>query len=247
MKTLLLTNDDGYLAEGIRYLKEHLSSRYDVYIAAPDRERSGISLSISINHPMRIKQVNERVFVIDGTPTDCINIALQKIMPHWPDFIISGMNHGENLCEDVLFSGTVAGAYTGSLYGVPSMAVSIIDAKDGRGYDFADAARVTESIIEKLLPLKNSNVVYNLNIPTPNNGKILATSLGLKRYKPSLVERIDPRGQPYFWIGTGNPSSDGDEGSDLWAISRGNISLSVLKYDLNDPAELKKLAEIIEK
>jgi 5'-nucleotidase len=246
MKTLLLTNDDGYLAEGIRNLKEYLSSRYDVYIVAPDRERSGISLSISINHPMRINRVNEKVYVVDGSPSDCVNIALQKVMPHWPDFIISGMNHGENLCEDVLFSGTVAGAYIGSLYGVPSMAVSLIDAKENKGYDFADGARITESVIEKLLPLKNTNVVYNLNIPTPNNGKILATSLGLKRYKPSLVERIDPRGRPYFWLGTGNPSSDGEKGSDLWAIGQGNISLSVLKYDLNNPEEMKKLAEIIE-
>ena len=245
METLLLTNDDGYLAEGIRSLKDHLSARYDVYIVAPDRERSGVSLSITINHPMRIFRVNDKEYVVDGTPTDCINIALQKIMPHWPDFIISGMNHGENLCEDVFFSGTVAGAYIGSLYGVPSMAVSLIDANKDHRFDFVQSAQITESILKKLLPLKNTDVVYNLNIPSPNNGNILVTSLGFKRYKPSLVERIDPRGQPYFWLGTGNPSSDGAEGTDLWATSRGNISLSALKYDLNNTEEKNKLSKII--
>ncbi|HLP60405.1 MAG TPA: 5'/3'-nucleotidase SurE [Candidatus Deferrimicrobium sp.] len=245
MKTILLTNDDGYLAEGIRSLRDRLSTNYDVYIVAPDRERSGISLSITINHPMRIKRVNDKEYVVDGTPTDCINIALQKIITQQPDFIISGMNHGENLCEDVFFSGTVAGAYIGSLYGVPSMAVSLIDANKDHRFDFAEGARITEVVLEKLLPLKNTNVVYNLNIPTPHNGKILATSLGCKRYKPSLVERVDPRGMSYYWMGTGNPSCDGEEGSDLWATSRGNISLSVLKYDLNDTEERKKLSEIV--
>ncbi|MCP5106235.1 MAG: 5'/3'-nucleotidase SurE [bacterium] len=244
-KRLLLTNDDGYLSKGLQQLKDHFSSRYDVYIVAPERERSGVSMSITINHPLRTKQVGENQYVLDGTPTDCINIALRKIMPEWPDFVISGMNHGENLCEDVFFSGTVAGAYVGTMYGIPSLAVSLIAGKEDGTFDFAEGARVTGYVLDKLLPLGNTNVVYNLNIPTPNTGEIVVTSLGLKRYKPSVVERIDPRGREYFWIGTGNPSSDGEEGTDLRAVAQGNISLSVLKHDLNDEKEMGKLLEVL--
>lgn len=244
MKTLLLTNDDGYLSEGIQRLKDYLSGRYDVYIAAPDRERSAISMSLTINQPLRLNRISEKEFVVDGTPSDCINIALQKLMPRPPDFIISGMNEGENLCEDVLFSGTVAGAFIGHMYGIPSMAVSLIKDKKERAFNFEEGARITGEVLDKLLPLKNINIVYNLNIPAHHNGKIAVTSLGLKRYKPSIVERIDPRGRDYYWIGTGNPMSEGEEGTDLLAIKKGNIVLSVLKYDLNDSKELKKLSEV---
>jgi 5'-nucleotidase len=244
MKTLLLTNDDGYLSEGIQRLKDYLSSRYDVYMAAPDRERSAISMSLTINHPLRLNRISEKEFIVDGTPSDCINIALQKLMPQPPDFIISGMNEGENLCEDVFFSGTVAGAFIGHMYGIPAMAVSLIEDKKKKTFNFEEGARIAGQVLEKLLPLKNTNVVYNLNIPPHNNGKIVVTSLGLKRYKPSIVERTDPRGRDYYWIGTGNPTSDGEQGTDLQAIKGGNIVLSVLKYDLNDSKELKKLSEL---
>ena len=244
MKKLLLTNDDGYLSEGLQRLKDYLSSRYDIYMIAPDRERSAISMSLTINHPLRLNRISEKEFIVDGTPSDCINIALQKLMPQPPDFIISGMNEGENLCEDVFFSGTVAGAFIGHIYGIPAMAVSLIADKKKGTFDFEESARITGQVLEKLLPLKNTNVVYNLNIPAHNNGKIVVTSLGLKRYKPSIIERTDPRGRNYYWIGTGNPTSIGAEGTDLRAIKNGNIVLSVLKYDLNDTDEKKKLSEI---
>jgi 5'-nucleotidase len=248
MKTLLLTNDDGILSTGIRHLKEFLSAKYDslydIYVVAPDRERSGVSMSITINRPLRMNQMGEKEFAVDGTPVDCINIALQKILPHWPDFIISGMNEGENLCEDVFFSGTVAAAYTGTLYGVPSLATSLIPDKKTGEFDFNTGAQITGQVLEKLLPLKNTAVVYNLNIPYPTTGKIMVTSIGLKRYKPTIVEKTDPRSRKYFWIGTGEPQSTGEPGTDLQAIADGNISLSVLKYDLNELEEMNKLIEV---
>jgi 5'-nucleotidase len=250
MKTLLLTNDDGILSTGIRHLKEFLScqygSQYDIYVVAPDRERSGVSMSITINRPLRMNQMGKNEFAVDGTPVDCINIALQKILPQWPDFIISGMNEGENLCEDVFFSGTVAAAYTGHLYGLPSLAVSLIPNKKTGGFDFNSGARITGQVLDKLLPLKNTAVVYNLNIPSPNTGKLMVTSIGLKRYKPTIVEKIDPRSRKYFWIGTGEPQSTGEPGTDLQAKAADNISLSVLKYDLNEPEEMKKLVEVFD-
>jgi 5'-nucleotidase len=248
MKTLLLTNDDGILSTGLSYLKKFLSSKYesiyDIYVVAPDRERSGVSMSITINRPLRMNQMGEKEFSVDGTPVDCINIALQKIMPQWPDFIISGMNEGENLCEDVFFSGTVAAAYTGHLYGLPSLAVSLIPNKKTGEFDFNTGAHITGQVLDKLLPLKNTAVVYNLNIPYPTTGELIVTSIGLKRYKPTIVEKIDPRSRKYFWIGTGEPQSTGEPGSDLQAKADGNISLSVLKYDLNQPEEMNKLFEV---
>jgi 5'-nucleotidase len=251
MKTLLLTNDDGVLSPGLQHLKNFFSPGYDVYVVAPDRERSGISMCLTINQPLRLTRLGEKEFAVDGTPSDCINIALQSIMPKWPDFIISGMNEGENLCEDVFFSGTVAGAFIGHIYGIPSLAVSLVvdktntDTNDpqGKSPDFETGARITGQVLEKLLTLNNTNVVYNLNIP-PNvssKSKIKVTPLGLKRYKPSIVERVDPRGRKYYWIGTGTPVNTGDNGTDLHAVVNGDIALSILKYDLNDAEEMNKL------
>ncbi len=246
MKTLLLTNDDGIFSRGIQYLKDGLSPLYDVYVAAPDRERSAISMAITINHPLRLTQVGEKEFSVDGTPFDCINIALQQIVPKEPDFIISGMNEGENLCEDVLFSGTAAGAFAGHMYGIPSLAVSLIaDPGDG-AFPFEPGAHITARVLEKLLPVKNHSAAYNLNIPPKidPDSPIMVTTLGLKRYKPTVVERTDPRGKKYFWIGSGTPSTDGDKGTDLEAIRKGSISLSILKYNLNDSEEMNKLSGI---
>lgn len=245
MKTLLLTNDDGYLSAGLQHLKRILSENYDVYVVAPDRERSAISMSLTIHHPLRVRQMTEKEFAIDGTPADCVNIALQKIMSLPPDFIISGMNEGENICEDVFFSGTVAGAFTGHLYGIPSLAVSLIDDGAHIPYLYEDGALVTDAVLNRLLPLKNHSIVYNLNIPSGHNGEIAVTSLGLKRYTPSIVERIDPRGRKYFWIGTGNPTLDGAEGTDLEAIKNKKISLSILKYDLNSGKDMQELDEVM--
>ena len=248
MKTLLLTNDDGILSTGLRHLKDFLFSkynnRYEIYVVAPDRERSGVSMSITINQPLRMNQMGEKEFAVDGTPVDCINIALQKIMPQWPDFIISGMNEGENLCEDVFFSGTVAAAYTGHLYGLPSLAVSLIQDKKTGEFDFDTGTQITGQVLDKLLPLKNTAVVYNLNIPYHSSGKLIITSLGLKRYKPTIVEKIDPRRRKYFWIGTGEPQNTGEPGTDLQTIANGDISLSVLKYDLNEPGEMNQLIAV---
>lgn len=245
MKTILLTNDDGYYAEGLQSLKKHISGAYEVYVAAPDRERSAVSMSLTIHHPLRLTRMGENDYAVDGTPSDCINIALQKLLPRTPDFIISGMNQGENLCEDVFFSGTVAGAFIGHIYGIPSLAVSLIEDKETRVFNYEDGARITGQVLEKLLPFRNNGVVYNLNIPARNSGKIVVTSLGLKRYKPSMEERTDPRGRKYYWIGTGHPVSDGDKGTDLEAAARGDIPLSVLKYDLNCIDEMNKLSEAL--
>jgi len=200
-------------------------------------------MSLTINHPLRLQQMEAQDYVIDGTPADCINIALQKVMPQWPDFVVSGINAGENLCEDVFFSGTVAAAYTAHLYGIPALAVSMIADPHNGEYPFVHGADITATLLRRLIPLNNTNIVYNLNIPACNNGEVALTTTGLKQYKPSVVERTDPRNRKYYWLGTGTPELKAQPGSDLEATSQGKISLSVLKYNLNTPEELKKLHE----
>jgi 5'-nucleotidase len=245
MKTILLTNDDGYYSEGIGALKTELGSKYQVWVVAPDREKSAISMALTLNHPLRINQIDEKVFAVNGTTADCINIALQKILPQKPDFIISGMNLGENLSEDIFFSGTVGGAFSGYLYGIPSLAVSLIAGLgqyQQREFEFAAGARITAKVLEKLQDCPHDGVIFNLNIPFPNRGEIAMTALGNKHYTPDIIERTDPRGRKYYWIGTGTPSYGGHEGTDVWAVKKGFISLSVIKYDLNSPRDLDLLS-----
>jgi len=249
MKTILLTNDDGFYSKGITSLKTALEKKYRVWTVAPDKEQSAISMALTLNQPLRINQVEKDTFAISGTTADCVNIALQKILPDPPDFIVSGMNLGENLSEDVFFSGTVGGAFCGYLYGIPSLAVSLIAGLgiyQQQAFEFAAGAKITAQIMEKLLDCHQENIVYNLNIPFPNTGTIAVTSLGNKRYTPDIIERIDPRGRKYYWTGTGTPKYNSEQGSDIWAVKNKIISLSVIKYDLNAKSELAHLASAFE-
>ena len=246
MKTILLTNDDGFYSKGIEALKTELGKKYSIWIVAPDREKSAISMALTLNHPLRINQIEEKVFSVNGTTADCVNIALQKILPARPDFIVSGMNLGENLSEDIYFSGTVGGAFSGYLYGIPSLAVSLLAGLgqyQKQEFEFAQGAEITARILEKLLSLTHNGVIYNLNIPFPNRGEIAATTLGNKRYTPDIIERTDPRGRKYYWIGTGTPAYVDREGTDVWAVQNGYVSLSVIKYDLNSPVDHSLLIE----
>jgi 5'-nucleotidase len=244
MKTILLTNDDGFYSKGIGSLKAVLEKKYQVWIVAPDREKSAISMALTLNHPLRINRVENNVYAVNGTTADCVNIAIQKILPKKPDFILSGMNLGENLSEDIFFSGTVGGAFSGFLYGIPSLAISLIAGLgqyQQQEFEFNQGAEIAVKILEKLLPYVHDNVIYNLNIPFPNNGEVLITSLGNKRYTPDIIERVDPRGHKYYWIGTGTPNYSCQEGTDIWAVQNKYISLSIIKYDLNSQAESDRL------
>jgi 5'-nucleotidase len=245
MKTILLTNDDGYFSAGIRALQEYLSGKFDVYIVAPDNERSAASMALTINRPLRIQKITEKEYAVDGTPVDCVNVAVQKILPKPPDIVISGLNLGENLSEDIFFSGTVGAAFSGYLYDIPSLAVSLISDKSSHGegkYNIEDGVKVTGKILREILKFPEIKVVYNVNIPYKNNGKALVTVPGTKRYRPDIIENTDPRGQKYYWIGTGNPTSSGGKGTDVWAVQKGFISLSPLKYDLANHEVMKKIA-----
>ena len=245
MKLVLLTNDDGFSSPGIQHLKEYLSKKYDVYMVAPDSEKSAVSMSLSLNHPLRIHRLKEKEYRVDGTPSDCVTIAIQKILPRYPDVVVSGMNLGENLAEDILFSGTVGGAFCGHLYGIPSLAVSLIANRDRvltGEFNFQAGVEFTGKVLEKILTGGTNEIFCNLNVPFHNNGQIVFTTPGSKKYRPDIVESIDPRGRTYYWIGTGNPQVSDNEGSDIWAVRNNMVSLTPLRYRLSDPEIAKELS-----
>lgn len=233
-KTILLTNDDGYLSYGLKVLRKELNNDFRVITVAPDREKSAISMALTLNEPLRVKEIENDFYIVNGTPSDCVNIAIRKILKQKPDLVISGMNIGENLSEDIFYSGTFAGALSGYLFDISSVAISLISNKSSYSegdYDFERGAAISKVIVEKVLEIKEK-YIFNVNIPFNDNGMILKTKFGFKRYNPDIIENIDPRGGKYYWIGTGKPVYDIKEGNDIWAVRNGYVSLTVFKPDL---------------
>jgi 5'-nucleotidase len=230
---ILLSNDDGFFREEIQILFRRLEDLGKVYIVAPDREKSAASLSLSLRQPLRVQRVKPAVFAVDGTPADCIYVALQRILPRRPDLIISGMNPGPNLGQqDVNYSGTVAAAIQGTFLRVPSMAVSLIPDR-GRVFPVDFAVGVVRSLARHVLAHGlPEGVTLNVNIPPPPVKGVKITKLGRKFYNPEIIEKKDPRGSAYFWIGTGHPRRIGDDETDVKAAYRGFISLTPLHADM---------------
>ena len=242
---ILLTNDDGFFAEGISVLQKHFCKMGKVYIVAPDRERSATSMALTLHHPLRVKSIEERVYAVSGTPADCVYMAVQQLLPRKPDLLISGINPGPNLGnQDVAYSGTVAGALQGGFLGIPSLAVSIVpDAQGICLFDFA--ADFTLSIASRWLEkLEGSKVPYpilNINVPVPPIKGIKITNLGEKRYNPEIIVKKDPRDRTYYWVGTGTPRGIGNSESDVMAVKNGYISISPVKRDMTDHDSIKEL------
>ena len=232
---LLLTNDDGFFAEGIESLSRHLKGLGEIHLIAPDRERSATSLAITLHHPLRIKKIKDRIFAVDGTPADCVYLATQKLLPRKPTLLISGINRGPNLGQqDISYSGTVAGAIQGAFLQIPSLAVSLLPDKNHQ-YHFDFAAKIVSSIIKKLLDNTiPEELLLNINVPPPPFRGIKIVKLGQKRYNPEIVEKQDPRKRTYYWIGTGNPRAVGDKDSDVMVIKEGTITVTPLHKDLTD-------------
>lgn len=245
---ILLTNDDGVLFEGIRKLRRALSPLAEVWIVAPDREKSASSLSLTLHRPLRVYRAAPRVFAVDGTPADCVYLAVNRILPRRPDLLLSGINNGPNLArQDIAHSGTVAAALQARHLGINSAAVSAVPDEKGR-FDFSGTARLVVPLAARLLGLKaRLPLTLNVNVPPPPVKGALVTVLGEKHYNPEIVEKKDPRGNSYFWIGTGSPEVFGPSESDVAAVTRGFISVTPLDTDLTDKRavpgrELKRLA-----
>jgi len=232
---ILLTNDDGYFSPALAVLARHLRPAADVRVVAPDRERSANSLSLTLRRPLRLFKVRPGVFAVDGTPADCIYLALKSLLPRRPDLILSGMNLGPNLGEqDIAYSGTVAAAIQGTFLGIPSVAVSLLPDAEGNfdlGASAAFVAAVAGRLLSKRLP---PGVTLNINIPPPPVRGVRIAGLGQKKYEPEVLEKKDPRGRLYYWIGTSDPQGSGDARSDIRAVAEGFISVTPLHTDLTD-------------
>ena len=236
---ILLTNDDGYFADGILALAKRLKRAAETVVVAPDREKSATSLSLTLRRPLRVERIKRDVFAVDGTPADCIYLALKMILQRSPCLIISGINRGPNLGQqDISYSGTVAAAIQGTFLGIPSVAVSAVPNVQGE-HDFDLSAefifKLAKRILKKRLP---AGLTLNVNIPAPPIQGARMTKLGEKRYDPEIVEKRDPRDNTYYWIGSGKPTPIGDRTSDVWAVARGFISVTPLHTDLTDYAAL---------
>ena len=240
---ILVTNDDGYLATGIRTLAEAAAALGEVHVVAPDREQSATSHSLTLHHPLRARTASPGIQVIDGTPTDCVMLGCGELLEHKPDFVISGVNHGANLGDDVLYSGTVAAAMEATILGIPAIAFSYA----GRDADEIPAWKETlQSLLEQLLARDPypAETLLNVNLPpiAPADVKgVRVTTLGRRAYVGSLTRAKDPNGREYFWIGGGESKWWGSGESDFRAIHDGYISVTPLHLDLTNYKLLEEI------
>lgn len=244
---ILITNDDGFNAEGLKVLYELLNDKNEVFIFVPDRERSASSHCLTLNIPLKVNKVDKNVYTINGMPTDCVLIALNGILRDTGiDVVLSGINHGPNLGEDVLYSGTVAAAFEAVMWGMPGMSFSLASFENP---DFSGFKKYFKSLFYTLYDkIKEDNAVMNINFPNVSADKIKGikfTKLGTRRYDDAIVKVSDPRGNDYYWIGGHKPDWKNEKGSDYDAVFNNYISVTPLKIDLTDYEFLKILEKEI--
>ena len=231
---ILVTNDDGYLAPGIRLLARAAEALGEVHVVAPDREQSATSHSLTMHHPLRVREAGEGTHVVDGTPTDCVVLALGELMGGRPDMVLSGVNHGSNLGDDVLYSGTVAAAMEATLLGVPAVAVSYAGREVEDGWSGPLTALLRQILEHGDFP---GETLLNVNLPPipPAEVKgVRTTVLGRRAYRDSLTRATDPSGREYYWIGGGESRWWGADDSDFQALRDGYISVTPLHLDLTN-------------
>ncbi|MDC0611174.1 5'/3'-nucleotidase SurE [Vibrio sp.] len=229
---ILLSNDDGVHASGIHTLAGALADLADIVIVAPDRNRSGASNSLTLENPLRVSEISKNIYSVQGTPTDCVHFALNELMKDdLPDLVLSGINHGANLGDDVLYSGTVAAAMEGHFLGVQSVAFSLV----GNTY-FETAGKVAREIVEQHLrsPIP-TNRLLNVNIPDVPYEMLqgmVVTRLGARHHAESMIKQKDPRGQDVFWLGPPGKEQDSGSGTDFHAVERHSVSITPMQVDL---------------
>lgn len=240
---ILISNDDGVNSEGLRALAGVLQTLGEVFIVAPDRDQSAASHALSLYRPLRMEEISPNTYSVDGTPTDCINLAVNGILKDKkPDLIVSGINKGENLGDDITYSGTVSAAMEGTLLEIPSVAVSVVN-KNGFRFDTASfyALMIAKYVLRRGLP---KGTFINLNIPSLPKEEIKGikvTRQGKRVYGEPIVENVDPRGRKYYWIGGNELGFLDIENSDIIAINQGYVSVTPIKLDLTDYDFLERL------
>jgi 5'/3'-nucleotidase len=232
---ILLSNDDGIHSDGIIALERSLEQVGEVYTVAPDREQNSMSHALTLHRPLRVLDVGPRRFAVDGTPTDCVKLALTGLLPVRPDLVVSGINKGPNLGDDVIYSGTVSAAIEGALLGIPAIAVSLVTFEN---YQFQPAAEFTATLVSRIcergMPLET---LLNVNVPPLPKEQIKGwrlTRQGKRHYSENIVERTDPRGKKYYWIGGDNLGFTQEDGTDCMAVHEGYISVTPLQVDLTN-------------
>jgi len=245
---ILVSNDDGVHARGIKALTAALRKIADVTVVAPDRERSGASHSLTMDVPLRAHEIREGVFAVAGTPTDCILLALKMLMPEPPDLVVSGINRGANMGDDVTYSGTIAAAMEATLLGIPSIAMSLCRCDSGqRDYDYAAASQVARDlslmVLERGLP---NWTLLNVNVPNIPGDEIKGVQVvrqGKQVYEEAVIEKKDPRGRTYYWIGGELSTWENDPDTDFAVVSQGYVSVTPVNLDLTDYAAMDVLRE----
>ena len=239
---ILVTNDDGYTSEGIQVLADALEGLGEIWVVAPDSEQSAVSHALTLDRPLRIKRLGKRRVAVDGTPTDCVALAISNLMGgNPPDLVVSGVNFGFNMGADVHYSGTVSAAFEGVILGVPAMAVSL---GVGEGLSFHLAAKfaceLSGWILEHGLP---HNTLLNVNVPVGTPLGVRLTRLGVRRYTEGVVEERDPRGRRIFWIGGGQPVWEPLPETDFHEVNSGFVSVTPLHLDMTDRRTLERFQE----
>ena len=249
----LLTNDDGIDALGIHRLHEVLQKHGKVTLIAPDRERSAVSHGFSLHHPLRLIERGEARYSLSGTPVDCVMFGLRGFLEleDLPDYVISGINHGANLGDDVLYSGTVAGALEGALFNKPSVAVSLAtefsDPEEHQTLHMETAAAFMDAFIPHFLKKPcPPGTLLNVNIPNLGKDRIKGsrfTTLGKRIYRDRVIQREDPQGKEYFWIGGDPPEHVAEKGSDFDALSQGEVAITPLRWQMSHPEDLRHYSD----
>ncbi len=230
---ILITNDDGFGAEGLRVLEEILGQLGTVWVVAPDREQSGQGHALTLNHPLRFERRGPRQFAVQGTPTDCIYLGTHSILEARPALVVSGVNRGYNLGDDITYSGTVSAAFEATLIGVPAFAIS--QQATDRPPDLAAAGRfaltLARQILQHALPL---DTLLNVNVPAAPGRGVRVTRQGKRLYPGGVIERVDPKGRKYYWIGGASAEWENDPDSDFAAVADGFVSVTPLHLDLTN-------------
>ena len=240
---ILITNDDGIHSAGLQALTDQLQSFGRVAVVAPDRERSAIGHALTLHAPLRAEEIAKDHWAVSGTPTDAVNLGIQALLKEKPDLVVSGINKGGNMGDDLTYSGTVAAAMEATLMGVPAIAVSLA----GQSFkydDFADAARVAgqlaATVLDHGLP---ADTFINVNIPAGKPLGIRLTRQGKRIYEDAIVQNRDPRGRSYYWIGAGELGFQDLEGTDFHAVNKGYVSVTPLHLDLTNYAAIDRLRQ----
>lgn len=240
---ILVSNDDGYLAPGLAVLVRALRAIADCEVVAPDRDRSGASNSLTLDRPLRARRGENGFLYVDGTPTDCVHLAITGLMEQEPDMVVAGINRGANLGDDVIYSGTVAAAVEGRFLGTPAIAVSLVG-QQGKHYD--TAAQIVVRLVQKLQdnPLP-ADTILNVNVPDLPRAEIVgleATRLGHRHKAEPMVRAADPHGNPVYWVGSPGAEADAGPGTDFHAIRRGYVAVTPLQVDLTRYTALEQVA-----